>query len=79
MEWRDACIVSLHEGKGDKCVCGNLRGTSLLSVADMRRNRVLIKRITAGTEYLIGEEQCGFIQGRGCMDQMFDVRQVCEK
>ena len=24
-------------------------------------------------------EQCGFRQGRGCMDQVFAVMQVCEK
>ena len=40
---------------------------------------VLIKRVRAGTEWAIGEEQCGFRQGRGCMDQVFAVRQVCEK
>ena len=33
----------------------------------------------AGTECAIGEEQCGFRQGRGCMNQVFAVRQVCEK
>ena len=33
----------------------------------------------AGTECAIGEEQCGFRQGRGCMDQVFAVRQVSEK
>ena len=33
----------------------------------------------AGTECAIGEEQCGFRQGRGCLDQVFAVRQVCEK
>ena len=27
----------------------------------------------------IGEEQCVFRQGRGCMDQVFAVRLVCEK
>ena len=30
--------------------------------------RVLIKRVMAGTECAIGEEQCGFRQGRECMD-----------
>ena len=40
---------------------------------------MLIKRVRAGTECAIGEEQFGFRQGRGCMDQVFAVRQVCEK
>ena len=40
---------------------------------------MLIKRVRAGIECAIGEEQCGFRQGRGCMDQVFAVRQVCEK
>ena len=38
-----------------------------------------MKGVWAGTECAIGEEQCGFRQGRGCMDQVFDVKQVCEK
>ena len=32
---------------------------------------MLIKRVRAGTECAIGEEQCGFRQGRVCMDQVF--------
>ena len=40
---------------------------------------MLIKRVRARTECAIGEEQCGFRQGRGCMDQVFAVRQVCVK
>ena len=56
-----------------------LRGISLLSVVCKLYCRVLIKRVRAGTECAIGEEQCGFRQGRGCMDQVFSVRQVCEK
>ena len=39
---------------------------------------MLITKVRAGTECAIGEEQCGFRQGRGCMDQEFAVRQVCE-
>ena len=40
---------------------------------------MLIKRVRAGTKYTIGNEQCGFRHGRGYMDQVFTVRQVCEK
>ena len=40
---------------------------------------MLIERVWAGTECAIGEDHCGFRQGRGCMDQVFAIRQVCEK
>ena len=79
MDWRGACIVPLCKGKGDKCECSNSRGISLLSVVGKLFGRVLIKRVRASTECAIGEKQCGFRQGRGCMDQVFAVRQVCEK
>ena len=51
----------------------------MLSVVDKPYGRVLIKRARAGTECSIGEEQRGFRQGRGCMDQVFAVKKVCEK
>ena len=77
MDWRGACIVPLYKGKNDKGECSNSRGISLLSVVGKLFGRVLIKRVRAGTECAIGEEQCGFRQSRGCMDQVFAVRQVC--
>ena len=79
MDRRGACMVPLYKGKGDKRECSNSRGMSLLSVVGKLYGRVLIKRVRVGTECAIGEEQCGFRQGRGCMDQVFAVRQVCEK
>ena len=79
MDWHGACIVPLYKGKGDKCECSNFRGISLLSVVGKLFGRVLIKTVRAVTECAIGEEQCRFRQGRGCMDQVFAVRQVCEK
>ena len=51
----------------------------MLSVVGKLFGRVLIKRVKASTECAIGEEQCGFRQGRGCMDQVLSVRHVCEK
>ena len=74
----------LYKWKGDKCECSDSRGISLLSVVGKLYGRVLIKRVRAG----IGEDgiatpqlgkKCGFKQGRGCLDQVFAVRQVCEK
>ena len=62
-----ACIVPLYKGKGDKCECSNSRGICFLSVIGKLYGRVLIKRVRAGTECAIGEEQCGFRQGRGCL------------
>ena len=79
MYWRGACIVPLYKEKGDKCECSNSRGNSFLSVVGKLFGRVLIKRVRAGTECVIGEEQCECRQGRGCMDQVFAVREVCDK
>ena len=39
---------------------------------------VLIKRVRDGTKCAIGEEQGGFINGRGLVDPVFGVRQVYE-
>ena len=50
-----------------------------MSVVGKIYSRILIKRVRGGTECAIGEEQCRFRLGKGCMDQMFAVRQVCEK
>ena len=72
-------IVPRYKGRGDKCECRNSGGISLLSVVGKLYGRVLIKIARGWTECAIGEEQCGFRQGRGCMDQVFAVRQVCEK
>ena len=70
MEWRGACIVPLYKGMCNKCECSNSRGISLLSVVGKLYGRVLIKSFRAGTECALGEEQCGFRQGRECMDQV---------
>ena len=78
-EWKSACIVPLYKGKGDRRECGSYRGISLLSVVGKVYGRVLIERVVESTDEAIGEEQCGFRRGRGCSDQIFAVRQICER
>ena len=55
MDWHGACRVPLYKGKDDKCECSNLTGISLLSVVDKLFRGVLIKKVRAGTECVIGE------------------------
>ena len=59
--------------------CSNFRGISLLSVVGKVYGRVLINRIRDRTENVVAEMQSGFRRGRGCTDQIFIVRQICEK
>ena len=35
-------------------------------------------KIITRTDGVLGEEQCGFRSWRGCVDQLFAVRQLCE-
>ena len=39
----------------------------------------MIEKVHSLTERLIGEEQCGFRSGRGCVDQVFVMKQMSEK
>ena len=71
--------MNLCKGNGDKCECSNSRGIRLLNVVAKLYGTLLINRVRARTDCAIREEQCGFRQGRGCMEQVFAKRQVYEK
>ena len=79
VDWVTACMVPLYNGKADVHECSNFRGISLLSVVGKVYGRVLINRIRDKTETVIAEVQSGFRRGRGCTDQIFIVRQICEQ
>ena len=78
-DWVRAIVVPLYKGKGDRNECKNYRGISLLSIAGKVYGRILIERVRALTEGMIGDEQCGFRSGRGCVDQVFVMKQMSEK
>ena len=71
--------MPLCVGTGDVYECNNLRGISLLRVVGKVSGRMLINSIRDKTENVIAEVQSGFRRGRGCIDQIFIVKQVCEK
>lgn len=79
-QWRDANIVTIYKNKGDKAVCGNSRGISLLAVAGKVLAKVMLQRLVNNiTESMLPESQCGFRKNRSTVDMIFTARQLQEK
>eukprot|EP00798_Chlamydomonas_sp_ICE-L_P028053 gene28053-biopygen32006 len=51
---------------------------SLLSVCSKVYTNVLIDRLKPTIEPTLHEAQCGFRASRGCADQLFTMRRICE-
>ena len=77
-----AAILSLYfvHKKGDKTVCGNYRGISLVLHAGKVLLKVVARKLSAYCEAkgLLPEEQCGFRADRSTMDMMFVVSRLQE-
>ena len=73
-EWKTCTIVPLFK-KGDAEVCDNYRGISLLSIPSKILAKVLYRRIEVVVEPQLHEAQCGFRKGRGCIDQVFNLKE----
>ncbi|CAG9128775.1 unnamed protein product [Plutella xylostella] len=78
-DMRDANIVTLYKGKGDRGDCNNYRGISLLSIAGKAFAKVVLKRLESLADRVYPETQCGFRAGRSTTDMIFTLRQVQEK
>ena len=77
---KDANIVYLYKHKGDKTLCDNYRGISLLSIAGKILAKVIVSRISKHLlEGIVSESQCGFRANRGTVDMIFAIRQLQEK
>lgn len=77
-EWNAGIILPIYK-KGDKRVCENYRGITLMSVPAKVFARIIDKRIRNRIENTIEETQCGFRKGRSAQDLIFTIRQVSEK
>ena len=77
-DWKDAQLVTIFK-KGDRRLCGNYRGISLLSIPGKVFARVLLNRLSSYAEGFLPEAQCGFRSGRGTADMIFSLKQLQEK
>ncbi|BHF65510.1 hypothetical protein SprV_0200852200 [Sparganum proliferum] len=79
-DFKDATIVHLYKRKGNRQVCDNHRGISLLNIAGKIFARILLNRLNKHLEQgLLSESQCGFRRHRGTTDMIFAARQLQEK
>jgi hypothetical protein len=77
-DWKDAMVCTLFK-KGDKTICGNYRGISLLSTAGKIMTRIIVNRTVMALESMLPEAQCGFRRNRSTVDMMYSARQIQEK
>nr|VZI15273.1 unnamed protein product [Spirometra erinaceieuropaei] len=79
-DFKDATIVHLYKRKGNRQVCDNHRGISLLNIAGKIFARILPNRLNNHLEQgLLPESQCGFRRHRGTTNMIFAARQLQEK
>ena len=77
LDWQTGVVVPLFK-KGDRRVCSNYRGITLLSLPGKVYSGVLERRVRRIVEPRIQEEQCGFRPGCGTVDQLYTLCRILE-
>ena len=75
-----ATTIHLYKRNGDRSICDNYRGISLLSTAGKIMAQIILNRLTKHvSDNILPETQRGFCSGRGTIDTIFTARQLHEK
>ena len=77
-DWLKGLIVKLAK-KGDLGNCDNWRGIPLLSVPSKVFCKVLLNGIDEELDNILRQEQTEFRKGKGCVDQIFTLRNIIEQ
>jgi len=77
-EWKEATIALVYK-KGDKRVCSNHRGVSLLSPTFNVISNMLLSRLTDCAENIIEDHKCDFRRNRSSTNPIFYICQILEK
>ena len=71
--------ISILFKKGDRSLCENYRGISLLSVVGKIFADVILQRLQRLAEKIYPESQSGYRSNRSTIDGIFTLRQIMEK
>ena len=77
-DWQRGLICPIFK-KGDKTICDNHRGITLLSHAGKIYSRILEARLRLCVEDILDDCQYGFRPGRSTIDPIFVVKMMLEK
>ncbi|VDL93498.1 unnamed protein product [Schistocephalus solidus] len=79
-DFKGATIVHLYKRKGNRQLCDNHRGISVLKIFGKIVARILLNLLNGHLEQgLLPESQCSFRRHRGTTDMIFAARQLQEK
>ena len=76
--WGESIVIPLFK-KGSRVSCENHRGISLTPAITRIVASVVLNRLSQARDSTTREEQAGFRPGRGCIDQIFTLRQLLEQ
>jgi sorting nexin-29 len=77
-QWEQGLICPIYK-KGDRLMCENYHGISLLNTAYKVFSNILFQRLQPCVEKFVGNYQCGFRNGKSTSDQLHSMRQITEK
>ena len=78
-DWSSPVIVQLYKGKGERNECKSYKGINFLKVVGKIHPWILVDKVCRVTGGLIDDEEGGFREGRGCVDEIFTIKQISEK
>ncbi|CAM4830075.1 unnamed protein product [Rotaria magnacalcarata] len=78
-EWSSTTLIRLYKNKGDKKLCDNYRGISLLSVTGKIFSRIILNRIQNSVDERLLEIQSGFRSNKSTIDQIFTLKMTMER
>ncbi|VDL98234.1 unnamed protein product [Schistocephalus solidus] len=80
LDFKDATIIHLYKRKGNRQLCDNPRGISLLNIAGKIFARILLNHLNGRLKQsLLPESQCGFHRHHGTTDMIFAACQLKEQ
>ena len=77
-EWKESITVPIYK-KGNKTVCSNCRGISLLQTTYKILSNILLSRLTPYAEKIVGDHQCGFRHNRSAADHILCIVKYLRK